>query len=354
MKRNKRSILLGTMCLILLLSVIPVTATCGESAPAGPVTLKYHSWIPEAHPATDWFKWWADKVTEYSDGQVQFEYFYGGELGTAADQMSNMESGLFDIGYVSVGKDPSRLPLTQIASLPWVPSYDAAARYLAICDMYELECLEDEWANNGIKFVWPIAMGDIYNIYLVDTPVYTLDDLEGLQIFAVGFMANALHLAGVNAIDLDPSEEYEALQKNIVDGGATCWAPAVSRHLEEVCEYMCTIRVGWGGPMIGISLSAWNTLPASSRQAMADATYELGLWFDEQEDALIAMATEQFEAGGMTIIEFPASEQQRYEDLAIVPVLEEWISDMEAQGLPGREVYETLRDAALHYEDTLD
>lgn len=55
------------------------------------------------------------------------------------------------------------------------------------------------------------------------------------------------------------------------------------------------------------------------------------------------------EAGQLTFIDFPKSEQERFRELASMPVMEEWIKDMEAQGLPGREVFEAYRDAFEKY-----
>lgn len=368
MKGSRKFLYLSIICLMLITVFIPVVFGCSgvqppatsapTSAPTSattpatkPITLKYHSWMPEGHPATSWYKVWQDKVVEKSGGQIQFQNYYGGELGTAADQMSNMNSGLFDIGHVSIGKDPSRLPLTQIASLPWVPSFRSAARYYAVCDLNELKPMQDEWAQWGVKFLWPISMTDLYCLFLVDKPVYTVADIKGLTIFGTGKMGNALLLAGANPIDPDPAEEYEMLQKKIVDGGATTFPSATSRKLWEVCDYVSTIWLGWGGPQLGISLRAYNSLPESSKQAIAEATKEYGLWQDSEEAKFAASARKGFEDNGMKVIDFPAAEQKKYEDLATTKITEEWIKEVEAKGLPGRMVYETLRDAAKKYEN---
>ena len=41
-----------------------------------------------------------------------------------------------------------------------------------------------------------------------------------------------------------------------------------------------------------------------------------------------------------------------YEKVAVMPVIDAWIKDKEKKGLEGRQVWETLKNAASKYEKT--
>jgi hypothetical protein len=52
---------------------------------------------------------------------------------------------------------------------------------------------------------------------------------------------------------------------------------------------------------------------------------------------------------GVITIDFPASEMQRFRDLACTPVWADWIADMEAEGLPGQEVFDNFNAILATY-----
>lgn len=347
MKRKRLLMLVGVTCLALILVAIPLMAACAKPAPEV-VTLKFHTHMPEGHEANKWSRYWAEQVTEKTGGVVQFEMFYAGALGKGKDQPDNIKAGLFDVGYFLVAYDPAKTPLWNVIFVPWVPSMDPWVRAKALWDVSELQCMKEELARWDTMFLYPWAMGDIYHLYTVDKPVHTLDDIKGLKARSVGRMAEALALVEASPVAMPMPDVYDALQKGTINAGCFAWPPMMGYKLYEVVKYQSTIALGMGGPTMVMKSSVFNKLPADIQKVIMDVSHDMLTYMANREKEFLKTARQTFEEAGMTVIEFP--EQEKYEEIAVMAVIEGWIKDMEDQGLPGREVYETFWDAALKYE----
>jgi len=163
-------------------------------------------------------------------------------------------------------------------------------------------------------------------------------------------MAEALALAGASPVAMPMPDVYDALSKGTLNAGALATSPFLGYKLYEVCNYRTTVLLGSGSPMLIMKLSVFNELPADIQKVIMDVSYESIDWFIKAEADQEKELDETIKQYGITVIEFPPEEQKRYENLAVMPVMEEWIKDMEDQGLPGREAFGTFRDAAEKYE----
>jgi len=307
--------------------------------------------MPEGHITSVLARWWMEEVTERTNGQVQFEAFYAGVLGKGKDQPDNIKAGLFDFGYFLAAYDPAKTPLLTLPYAPWVPSKRGEVRLRAFWEVTELPAAKAELAAWDAMCLIPAqGMGDVYYLYTVDKPVYTLDDIAGLKVRSVGRMAEALALAGASPVAMPMPDVYDALSKGTLDAGALATSPFLGYKLYEVLNYMSTVLLGSGSPMVIMKLSVFNNLPADIQKVIMDVSYEAIEWFIKAEADQEKEFDDIVKQYGITVIEFPAEEQKRYEDLAVMPVMEEWIKDMEDQGLPGREAFWTFRDAAEKYE----
>ena len=98
-----------------------------------------------------------------------------------------------------------------------------------------------------------------------------------------------------------------------------------------------------------MSISAFNKLPADVQNVMMDVSNGMIDHMVKRELEFIPDACKVYEECGMTLVEFPENQQKQFEDVAVMPVVDEWIEDMEDQGLPAREVFWAFRDAAEKY-----
>ncbi|MBU2497322.1 MAG: C4-dicarboxylate TRAP transporter substrate-binding protein [Proteobacteria bacterium] len=346
MKRNR--FWQGTINLAALISVICFVIFSGP-VEAKPIVLKFGSWMPERHETSKQSRWWAEQITKRTGGKVELQFFYAGALGKGKDQLDNMKYGTFDVGPVLPAYDPAKSPLWTIPYIPWAIQ-DPLIRMKALQDVAQLPEMNAELAKWDTIFLFPYALGDIYYLWTSSKAVAKLEDLKGLKIRSVGEMAKSLSLVGSSPVSMPMPDVYDALSKGIIDGGCLATAPVLGYKLYEVCKYKSTIRLGMGGPIWVMKKSVFEKLPSDIQGIIREVSLEMSTHMADQEGQFLKKANETFEKAGVTVLEFPKEDQAKYEEMAVMPVIEKWIKDQEGKGLPGRKVWETLRDAASKYQ----
>lgn len=345
---KKRGILGGIMCLVLVLATISLMAPSAWSEQK-PIVLKFGSWMPERHDTSKQTRWWAEQVTKRTGGRVQIQFFCGGALGKGRDQLDNIKYGTFDFGPILAAYDPAKSPLWTIPYIPWA-IMDPWVRIMALQDVAELPIMKKELAKWDAEFLFPTGMGDVYYLWTVKKPVYKLADLKGLKIRSVGEMAKSLSLIGANPVSMPMPDVYDALSKGVIDGGCFATAPVMGYKMYEVCKYKSTMMLGMGGPVWVIKKTVFNKLPTDIQRVIKEVSLEMATFMADREASFLKKADETFKKAKVTVIDFPKAEQAKYEKAGVMPVIEAWIKDKEDRGLPGRQVWETLRKAAMKYE----
>ena len=78
--------------LVMAVGMMPQIATAE-------VTLKVADTFPPGHYIVETgTTYWMDRVTELTDGEVKFQYFGAGQLGSLRDMFSMVQTGVVDIG----------------------------------------------------------------------------------------------------------------------------------------------------------------------------------------------------------------------------------------------------------------
>ena len=82
---------------------------------AAEVTLKVADTFPPGHYIVETgTTYWMDRVTELTDGEIKFQYFGAGQLGSLRDMFSMVQTGVVDIGYVPPAYNGGTMPLAGV------------------------------------------------------------------------------------------------------------------------------------------------------------------------------------------------------------------------------------------------
>lgn len=101
-----------------------------------------------------------------------------------------------------------------------------------------------------------------------------------------------------------------------------------------------------------MNLDVWNDLPSELQEIISEVNEDFfdstaaRLFLDMNESALNFAVDET----GQEIIELSDDELERWLE-AVTPLLEEWIEEMEAEGLPAIEIYELTLELADKYNE---
>lgn len=178
--------------------------------------LGYPRDIPGVATVPEWF---AQKVTEASDGRLSIELFGAGEIVPAYESLDAVTAGTGNMGQGSPYYWKGRLNALQfIANFPFgftPQEYNAWYHYgggAELCD--------EVYGELGLKF-FPagnvgVQMGGWFN-----REITSIDDFKGLKMRMPGLGAEVLREAGATVVDLPGGEVPGALASGNID--ATEW-----------------------------------------------------------------------------------------------------------------------------------
>ena len=162
----------------------------------------------------------AEAVAEASGGALVIDHYPGGTLGSGpVQQLSMVENGVVDIAEVVTAYSPGRFPELAIFELPFLAQNNVEAG-LAAYSMYEDGLLSDfdDLMLVGINISGPYGIS-------ADTPIASLEDLEGLRLRVGGPIQTAMAqaLGAVPVGNIPAPQIAENISRGLIDG--TLMAP---------------------------------------------------------------------------------------------------------------------------------
>jgi len=175
---------------------------------------------------------------------------------------------------------------------------------------------------------------------LVNTkkPVEKLEDLKGLKLRGTGTSAKVAAALGATPVPMPQTDTYDALQKGVVDG---VLSPIEVLKGWKFGEVTAATTQNFGSSysllfFVAMNKKKWDSLPKDVQETIEKINQEwiektAKLWVDlDEEGAKFAIAK------GHKIIPLSKGEDEPWAKL-VRPVLEEYVKDTQAKGLPGGE-----------------
>lgn len=322
-------------------------ATAGALAPQAvlaEVTLKVADTFPPGHYIVETgTTYWMERVTELTGGEVKFQYFGAGQLGSLRDMFSMVQSGVVDIGYVPPAYNGGTMPLAGVHTLPGLFSQSMVGTPAFFETVMSGPILESDFLANGMRPLWGV-MTSTYNLFTRGREVDGLEDIEGLKVKIIaGNMSESVKALGGAPVDIPSPETYQAIRTGTVDGAIFPTTSVYSYKLEEVIDTATMgldLFVYWA-PYV-IREEVWQELEPAYREAMQQAAEEAMLRVAEETDRSAAELEQKMRDGGINVVVLDEAQREQVR-AATQPVFDAWVASMEERGLPGGEVLEAFR-----------
>lgn len=322
------------------------------------ITLRVGTGLSEQH------SWWADgiapwmqRVTELTDGQVQFESFTGGELVEVPDEVEAVENGVIDIGLLLPIYDPGQFPLAEVTMLPVTHSDAriAAEAWESILDSDQAlgggdTYYEHEYGSRGLQ-VFPLATTQEYAISTTGTRFESAADVRGTSIRTPSRIHETYAgSVGFNSVTIPAVEMYDAMSRGAFDGSFYSIADWSGYGFQDLFEYtVVDINFGHFNGLIGMTDETWDSLPENVQEAMAQAHDDIYLpgadaWIERGAD-MVEVNTGQ----GGEFVSF-GDLSTEVQDLFLDGIEETWldyIALLDSQDLPGEDIAVLWRDALV-------
>ncbi len=265
---------------------------------------------------------WAQDVMKASDGTLDIKFFFGSSLATMGNTWDRLVSGVIDIGMSVPTIYRGMFPDTSVADLPFIVN-DIIPGSVALWNLYADGMLDKQYAK-----VHPVAffLFPATNLH-TRTPIKTLADLHGLKIAVQGAAdAKIMERLGGTPITLTTQENYEALQRGVVDGAEMGWGGVVQYKLQEVTHYHLDVGYSTPSAFILMSKSACERLPAKAKAAVDKYAGEP---FSRRMAETFTHTAEQQEAyvtklSGQHMSKLSAAERARWIKVT-QPVVDAWV-----------------------------
>jgi TRAP-type C4-dicarboxylate transport system substrate-binding protein len=297
-----------------------------------PIELSYACMFPPTHIQSILPETWCKEVEKRTNGRVKITYYPGQTLLKGAKIFSGTEDGIADIGTSVLGYSRGVFPAMEAIDLPMgYPNGTVAT--LVINDFYE------KFKPKSFSKVEPMyfhAHGP--GVLHSKKPVHKLEDVKGMKIRSYGFNAAMTKELGGVPVAMTQADVYEALQKGVAD--ATFSPSEVLKGWKQAevikATTLCT-GVGYtAGFFVVMNKEKWDSLPKDIQDIIRQVNKEWVAKYGEAWSKSDAEGLAFSKSLGNEVIELSPEENARWKK-AVQPVIDKYIADKTAKGLPAKE-----------------
>lgn len=348
-KRMKK--LFDVKLLVVLLGVLFIAA-CGSGNNDGgstdggkSVKLDLSHFFPPAHFQEEEIQGLIKEIDEATDGRIKVTSYPGGSLAAPDEQFDAAATGSVDISLSVHGYTPNQFPLTSVMELPFMTK-NAESGSKNLWELYkEFDEFDQEYAGTVPLWLYTTDPGQLFT---TKKQVKSIEDLKGMRIRSPSAETSEwLQALGATPVSMPMNENFEALERGVVDGTIAPWEAIYTWGLDEVVKY-ATIGNFYSTTMfVVMNEGEFNALGEEDQKVLKELTNErMAEQTGKAFDAISEKAIEQAKEKGIEIYELSDSDLEEWSKF-INPTIQNWIDKVEKRNLPGQAVYDRaveLRD----------
>jgi TRAP-type C4-dicarboxylate transport system substrate-binding protein len=307
-------------------------------ATSRPIRLYYSIFFPPTHVQAIAGTEWAREIERRSGGRVRINVYAGGTLTKAEQCYQGVVDGISDIGMSCLAYTRGRFPLFEGLDLPLGYPDGATATRIA---------------NELVAKYQPREMQDTHLLYLhahgpgilaSRKPVRRLEDLKGMKVRATGLSAKIVEGLGAAAVGMPQPETYEALQKGVVEATLCPVETLKGWKQAETIGYVTDATATSYTTVMFVTMNRerWDALPVDLQQIITEVSAE---WVERHGAAWNTADREGMELVSelkRETIRLEPAEQARWQE-AVAPVLQAYVEQAAARGLPGQAFLDDAR-----------
>ncbi|SHG64226.1 TRAP transporter substrate-binding protein [Ornithinibacillus halophilus] len=328
--------------LFLIVLGLGLLAACGdgdsENADGEVHELDFSHFFPPTHFMEEEIQTFAADLEDATDGRVKITSYPGASLAAPDEHFDAAATGSVDFALSVHGYTPGEFPLTSVMELPFMADNAVNGSTNLWKLLNEFDEFDDEYAGTVPLWLYTTDPGQLYT---VDKPVTSIEDLKGMKIRSPSPETSEwLEALGATPVSMPMNENFEALERGVVDGTIAPWEAVTTWGLDEVINYATVGNFYSTTMFVVMNEEAFDSLAEEDQEAIRELTGEkMAQRTGEVFDQFGADAVEQAKEKGVEIYELSESELAEWSEF-INPTIENWINSVNEQGLPGQEVYD--------------
>lgn len=329
------------------LMIIGVASTA-MAASDKPMNLRLaHGWSPKHHVHVILDQWTKD-VDRATDGRVKITIFPGGALSKAVQLYDSTRTGVADLAWFLQGYTPGKFPLTSVIELPFMATSGRQASQ-AIWDLYESSpAMQAEYQGVKVLSMWTVDTGQLMTARVI---VRNVDEIKGLKLrIGSDTLKPTVEALGAVPILMPIGDLFDSLQKGVVDGTLLGTSAIKTFKLAPILKGMTIGHFFVNAQALGINEKVWEKISAADQKTMMDlAGTHMAKAMGSKYDAEGKVGYNIAKDAGVVIVDMPPSEMAKWKK-AVAGIYKDWIEEMNAKGLPGRQIYDEANQLTKKYE----
>ncbi len=280
-------------------------------------------------------------LDQKTNGEFTLNISYGG-LSKNKENLDGISIGAFEMAQFCAGYHADKNRVVTVLELPFLGVENLAQEVAVSAAVYAHPAATEEMAQWNAKLLMTSPMPQ-YNLVGTGEPRTTLSDFEGMRVRATGGLGKAFAAAGSVPTSVTATEAYQAMESGVVDTVAFAQHAHLSfGTINQADWWTANLNPGTVNCPVVVNIDAYESLSDAHREALDGSVQEALDHYVANYGELLAKWDSVLAEKGVTKVEVSADVIDAFRAKAADPIRDAWIADMEAQGLPGQELYDLV------------
>ncbi|MCV6597358.1 MAG: C4-dicarboxylate TRAP transporter substrate-binding protein [Mangrovicoccus sp.] len=284
----------------------------------------------------------AELVSEKTGGEFTLSISYGG-LSKNRENLDGISIGAFEMAQFCAGYHRDKNPTITVLELPFLGVETLEEEVAVSHAVYGHPAVAEDLGRWNAKLLMTSPMPQ-YNIAGAGDPRASLAEFDGMRVRATGGIGAAFEAVGAVPTSMTATEVYNAMESGVIDTAAFAQHAHLSFRTIDIATWWTeNLNPGTVNCPVVVNIDAYDALPEAHRAALDESVDEAIAHYLENYGALIEKWEGILTERGVEKVTLPEAELEKFREIAATPITAQWIADMDAQGLPGQELYDLVQ-----------
>ncbi|MEP6269058.1 MAG: C4-dicarboxylate TRAP transporter substrate-binding protein [Paracoccaceae bacterium] len=283
----------------------------------------------------------AELVSEKTGGEFTLNVSYGG-LSKNRENLDGISIGAFEMAQFCAGYHRDKNRVITVLELPFLGVSNLEEEIAVSKAVYAHPAATDEMAQWNARLLMTSPMPQ-YNLVGTGDPRDTLASFDGMRVRATGGLGQAFEAVGGVPTSVTATEAYQAMESGVVDTVAFAQHAHLSfGTINQADWWTANLNPGTVNCPVVVNIDAYDSLSDAHKAALDSSVDEALDHYLANYGELLKRWDSVLAEKGVQKVEIDEGVIAEFRTKAADPIREAWIKDMEAQGLPGQDLYDLV------------
>lgn len=283
----------------------------------------------------------AELVSQKTNGEFTMNVSYGG-LSKNRENLDGISIGAFEMAQFCAGYHRDKNRAITVLELPFLGVENLQQEVAVSNAVYSHPAAVEEMAQWNAKLLMTSPMPQ-YNLVGTGAPRDTLEKMEGMRVRATGGLGDAFKAVGAVPTSVTSSEAYQAMDSGVVDTVAFAQHAHLSfGTINQADWWTANLNPGTVNCPVVVNIDAYEALTDAERAALDSSVGEAMDYYLENYGKLLKRWDEVLAEKNVQKVVISDAELAKFRAKAADPIRDAWVKEMEAQGIPGQELFDLV------------